>query len=198
MMTTANRPAPGRGRSRCAAPASLRNTHDSHRLLDRARAVLVLGMAFVLDDGSDRLRSGPDDPARCAGRNGGRHAGAARSCAERERNPGHLHADTATSWSAGTIPTGSAGYSPLGIYGDQTSALYGPMSAFRVSTAPVLGYSRGYDGQIRAVEANSFSYPNLPSLSPVVYPTESNYYWGPEAPRTPRWGSSAINWIDQN
>jgi hypothetical protein len=98
----------------------------------------------------------------------------------------------------GAYPTASGGYSPLGIYGDSTLPLYGPMSAFRVSTAPVLAYSRGYDGQVHVVEANSFSYPNLPSLSPVVYPTESNYYWGPRVNRTPRWGSSAINWIDQN
>jgi hypothetical protein len=98
----------------------------------------------------------------------------------------------------GAYPTASGGYSPLGIYGDSTLPLYGPISAFRVSTAPVLAYSRGYDGQVRVVEANSFSYPNLPSMSPVVYPTESNYYWGPRVSRTPRWGSSAINWIDQN
>ena len=38
----------------------------------------------------------------------------------------------------GDYPTASAGYSPLEIYGDTTLPLYGPMSAFRVSTAPVL------------------------------------------------------------
>jgi hypothetical protein len=98
----------------------------------------------------------------------------------------------------GAYPTASTGYSPLESYGDTAFALYGPLSAFRVSTAPVLTYTRGYDGQTHAVETNSFSYPNLPSMSPVVYPTEANYYWGPRTPRTPRWGSSAINWIDQN
>jgi hypothetical protein len=97
----------------------------------------------------------------------------------------------------GSNPAGG-GYSPLGVYGDQTMSLYGPLSPLRVSTAPVLGYTRGYDGQVRLTEANSFSYPNLPSLSPVVYPTESNNYFGPRVNRTPRWGSSAINWIDQN
>ncbi len=98
----------------------------------------------------------------------------------------------------GNYPTGSAGYSPLESYGDTALALTGPISAFRSATAPVLTYSRGYDGQTRVVETNSFSYPNLPSISPVVYPTKANYYWGPRTPRTPRWGSSAINWIDQN
>ena len=90
----------------------------------------------------------------------------------------------------GAYPTAGGGYTPLESYGDATLPLYGPISAFRVSTAPVLSYTRGYDGQTRVVETNSFSYPNLPSMSPVVYPTESNYYWGPRTPRTPRWGSS--------
>ncbi len=99
----------------------------------------------------------------------------------------------------GNYPTGSVGYSPLEMYGDTALPLYGPLSAFRVSTAPVLAYSRGYDGQTQVVEANSFSYPNFPPMSPVVYPTEANYYWGPRVPRAPRWGGpSAINWIDQN
>jgi hypothetical protein len=100
-------------------------------------------------------------------------------------------------WVAGSHPTGT-GYSPLGIYGDQTLPLYGPMSALRTTTAPVLVYTRGYDGQIHVAETNSFSYPNLPGVSQVVYPTESNYYYGPRVNRTPPWGSSAINWIDQN
>ena len=98
----------------------------------------------------------------------------------------------------GNYPTGSVGYSPLESYGLTTLSLNGPTSAFRVSTAPVLVYTRGYDGQTQLAPANSFSYPNLPYLSPVVYPTEANYYWGPRTPRTPRFGSSAINWIDQN
>jgi hypothetical protein len=100
-------------------------------------------------------------------------------------------------WVAGSNPTGT-GYSPLGIYGDQTMSLYGPLSPLRVSTAPVLVRTVGYDGQIRLVETNWFSFPNLPGLSPVVYPSESNYYYGPRVNRTPHWGSSAINWIDQN
>src|SRR5271166_5716528 len=48
----------------------------------------------------------------------------------------------------GNDPVGG-GYSPLGIYGDQTMSLYGPLSPLRMSTAPVRGYVRGYDGQTR-------------------------------------------------
>ena len=97
----------------------------------------------------------------------------------------------------GSHPTGS-GYSPMNTYGDQTLSLYGPLSPLRVSTAPVLSYTRGYDGRVHLVETNSFSYPNLPDISPVVYPTEAIITMGRGCTRTPRWGSSAINWIDQN
>jgi hypothetical protein len=100
-------------------------------------------------------------------------------------------------WVGGSYPTGS-GYSPMDTYGDQTLSLYGPLSPLRVSSAPVLSYARGYDGRLYPVETSAFSYPNLPAVSPVVYPSEANYYYGPRVPRTPRWGSSAINWIDQN
>ncbi len=92
----------------------------------------------------------------------------------------------------------SGGYAPLDIFGDQTTTLYGPLSVLRTTTAPVLGYVRGYDGQTRLTEAASFSNPNLPILSPVRYPTEANYYYGPRVVRISPWGSSAINWIDQN
>ena len=97
----------------------------------------------------------------------------------------------------GDNPLGG-GYSPLGIYGDGSMALYGPFSPLRATTAPVLTYVRGYDGQIRLSEATSFSYPNLPALSPVIYPTEASNYYGPRVSRTPPSWSNAINWIDQN
>jgi hypothetical protein len=97
----------------------------------------------------------------------------------------------------GNAPVGG-GYSPNETYGDSTLALYGPLSAFRTSTAPVLTYVRGYDGQTRLTEAVSFSNPNLPVLSPVRYPTEGNYYYGPRVIRVMPWGANAINWIDQN
>jgi hypothetical protein len=96
----------------------------------------------------------------------------------------------------GNDPVGG-GYSPLGIYGDQTMALYGPFSPFRSVTAPVVVYSRGYDGVVRPTEAISASYPNLPVLSPVAYPTQANNYYGPRIIEDPR-SFSAINWLDQN
>ncbi len=71
----------------------------------------------------------------------------------------------------------AGGYSPMGIYGDQTMALYGPFSPFRSVTAPVVVYSRGYDGVIRPAQGVASSYPNLPILSPVVYPTRANHYY---------------------
>ena len=97
----------------------------------------------------------------------------------------------------GDYPAGNTGYSPLGIYGSQTMALYGPMSSLRAATAPVVTYSRGYDGTVRVEEAVSTSYPNFPILSPVIYPTGANNYYAPRSLRAP-WWDSAINWIDQN
>lgn len=95
--------------------------------------------------------------------------------------------------------TVGGGYSPLGTYGDTTMSMYGSTSAFRTTTAPVTTYTRGYDGVLHAVPGISFSNPNYPALSPVVYPTRSSYYYrarmenGP--PVRPR---DASNWIDQN
>jgi hypothetical protein len=97
----------------------------------------------------------------------------------------------------GSNPIGP-GYSPLDIYGDQTLSLYGPLSPFRAMTAPIVSYTRGYDGRLQRVDSASFSYPNLPDLSPVIYPTEANYYYGPRVIRRPPWWPSPINWIDQN
>jgi hypothetical protein len=100
-------------------------------------------------------------------------------------------------WVRGNAPLGG-GYSPGEIFGDQTLALYGPLSPFRTITAPVVTYVRGYDGSVRPMETLTFSTPNLPELSPVVYPTPANYYYGPRVPSTPPWGANALNWIDQN
>jgi hypothetical protein len=96
----------------------------------------------------------------------------------------------------GNDPVGG-GYSPLGIYGDQTMALYGPFSPFRTATAPVVVYSRGYDGVVRPTEAVATSYPNLPVLSPVAYPTQANNYYGPRILQDPQ-SYPALNWLDQN
>jgi hypothetical protein len=96
----------------------------------------------------------------------------------------------------GNYPIGG-GYSPLGTFGETAMSLYGPFSALRPTTAPVLTYSRGYDGVVRPAEAISTSYPNLPLLSPVAYPTRANYYYAPRILENPA-ETSAINWLDQN
>ncbi len=96
----------------------------------------------------------------------------------------------------GNWPLGG-GYSPLDVYGDQSMSLYGPLSPMRSTSAPIMTYSRGYDGRVYAAPATSFSTPNLPRLSPVVYPTPASYYYGPRLNRTPLSWSSGINWIDQ-
>ncbi len=96
----------------------------------------------------------------------------------------------------GNYPIGG-GYSPLGTYGETALSLYGPFSALRPTTAPVLTYSRGYDGVVRPAEAISTSYPNLPLLSPVAYPTRANNYYAPRILENPA-ENSAINWLDQN
>lgn len=97
----------------------------------------------------------------------------------------------------GNAPAGY-GYSPLGIYGESSTTLYGPISALRANPAPLTVYSRGYDGRAIPVEATSFSYPNYPPASRVVYPTRANVYTGFRAISSPPWQASAINWIDQN
>jgi hypothetical protein len=97
----------------------------------------------------------------------------------------------------GLVPIGG-GYSPLGIYGDGSMALHGPFSPMRSTSAPVRTYSRGYDGVLRESRATSFSNPNLPELSPIIYPTPRNYYYAPRVDRTPPWWTNGVNWIDQN
>jgi hypothetical protein len=96
----------------------------------------------------------------------------------------------------GNYPAGG-GYSPLGIEGDQTMSLYGPFSALRTTTAPVTVYTRGFDGVVRPAPGISSSYPNLPYLAPVAYPTRANYYYAPRVLENPG-ETSAINWLDQN
>ncbi len=97
----------------------------------------------------------------------------------------------------GDAPTGG-GYSPLGIYGDATMALYGPLSSLRSTAAPLITYSRGYDGRTVIREGTSFSTPNLPRATPVIYPTRATYYYGFRESGDPPWWSSGMNWIDQN
>lgn len=98
----------------------------------------------------------------------------------------------------GNYPTGG-GYMPNNTYGGDTSMdIYGPLSSLRSTSAPVLTYTRGYDGRGQILEGTSFSTPNLPGNSPVVYPTQATYYYGPREMKNPPWWPKAINWIDQN
>lgn len=98
----------------------------------------------------------------------------------------------------GNFPAGS-GYSPLGQYGDNTLSLYGPLSPLRSTAAPVLVYGRGYDGRPTVRNGTTFSTPNLPEISPVVYPTRMNSaYWGFRRSGSPPEWDNGANWLDQN
>lgn len=97
----------------------------------------------------------------------------------------------------GNFPTGG-GYAPLGFAGDTSMALYGPTSALRAIAAPVPVYSRGYDGRTFVTEGTAFSTPNMPVLSPVVYPTQRSRFYGFPDSTTPPWWKSGVNWVDQN
>ena len=94
-------------------------------------------------------------------------------------------------------PTGG-GYAPIGLYGDTAMSLYGPLSALRAVTAPVVTYTRGYDGRTVLTEGTATSYPNLPPLSPVIYPTQATDVYGFRQSTTPPWWNRGTNWIDQN
>jgi hypothetical protein len=90
-------------------------------------------------------------------------------------------------------------YSPLSFYGRESSlAVYGPLSAFRATSAPVTTIVRGYDGRTAIVEGTSFSNPNEPSLSPVIYPTRASNYSALRYQTTPPQWDKAFMWIDQN
>ena len=98
----------------------------------------------------------------------------------------------------GNWPAGG-GYSPLGIFGDASMAVYGPLSPFRTYTAPIVTYERGYDGRLTPREAISFSTPNRPEATPVVYPTQANYFYRIRGePGEPPWWANGMDWIDQN
>jgi hypothetical protein len=97
----------------------------------------------------------------------------------------------------GNFPAGG-GYSPNDQFGDTSMDIYGPLSALRSTSAPVLTYARGYDGRPVVLPGTSFSTPNLPGNSPVVYPTQATYYYAPRESKNPPWWPKATNWIDQN
>lgn len=90
------------------------------------------------------------------------------------------------------------GYSPLDMYGPTTLSLYGPFSAFRVKSAPITIYQRGYDGILRPSVGISLSYPNFPAASPVVYPTRANVDHGFPSSGVPPWWRRAETWLDQD
>lgn len=90
------------------------------------------------------------------------------------------------------------GFTPLGQYGPYSMSYFGPFSAFRATAAPVAGYARGYDGLYRPTVARTFSTPNQPYMSPVVYPTQSTHVDGPRRPIFFPANDAAINWLDQN
>ena len=92
----------------------------------------------------------------------------------------------------------TVGY-PLSFYGRESSlAVYGPLSALRATAAPVTTVVRGYDGRTAIVEGTSFSNPNQPALSPVVYPTRASNYSALRYQTTPPQWDKAFMWIDQN
>jgi hypothetical protein len=86
-----------------------------------------------------------------------------------------------------------------GGYGRENSlAVYGPMSAFRSVAAPVQTVVRGYDGVPVVVEGTAFSTPNLPVLSPVVYPSRASNYSALRFQTTPPQLDRGGMWIDHN
>ncbi len=84
------------------------------------------------------------------------------------------------------------------MFGNASMTLYGPTSAFRDTTAPVRTYVSGYNGAPELVEGSSFSSPNEPSRSRVIYPTQATDYYGFRDSKIPPWWPNGINWIDQN
>ncbi len=100
-----------------------------------------------------------------------------------------------------STPMVNIGANPLiaGGFGRENSlAVYGPLSAFRSYAAPVQTVVRGYDGVPTVVEGTAFSYPNLPALSPVVYPTRASNYSALPFQTTPPQLDRGTNWIDLN
>jgi hypothetical protein len=93
----------------------------------------------------------------------------------------------------------TVGATTLGMFGPDVSSILGPQSVFRETAAPIVTYSRGYDGTLVPSMGTSFSSPNLPGLSPVIYPTRANIAPGAGPMlRRPRYWPPATNWIDQN
>ena len=90
------------------------------------------------------------------------------------------------------------GYSPLGSFGQTSMDIYGPFAALRATTAPVVQYSRGYDGRLNRFDGFSTSTPFFPSQSSVVYPTRASNFSAIRGPGIPPQTGSGMNWVDQN
>ena len=135
----------------------------------RSRAVVFVFVLLPTFDRSDRP-AGRMTRARHARAEGGRHPGTTAPVPAARVRPWAHFSRRPTSWSAEVIRP-ARGYSPLDIYGDQTLPLYGPMSAFRVSTAPVLIYAGATTVSSASSRQIHFPIPIFP-MSPVVYPTE--------------------------
>ena len=69
----------------------------------------------------------------------------------------------------GNWPSGG-GYTPLEFYGDGSLTLYGPLSQFRSVSAPVMTYTRGYDGRLYAHRQRRFRHPTSRSFHPWSTP----------------------------
>ena len=94
--------------------------------------------------------------------------------------------------------TAGGGHSPIDSFGEASMSIYGPLSSFRTVSAPVTTYTRGYDGRTRVGTGTSFSTPNLPGLSPVVYPTQANNANSFPTSGSPPWWAFGTDWIDHN
>src|SRR4051794_36488797 len=113
--------------------------------------------------------SGPDADAQWRGRSGRRAPAPAYPAARVAPAPSRSLAPLGTFYPTPYISPGASapaggGYSPLGSFGDTTMSLYGPFSAFRFTSAPIVTYTRGYNGRGVLAPGTSFSTPNLPAL----------------------------------
>jgi len=167
---------------------------DSPSKLRSATPLILTSLGLILSLGSGWASA--QGPPRRVGI-GQTVAGPLPGCACAEPPPLGTFEPTPYITVRGSWPAG-AGYSPLQVFGDQSMSLYGPLSPLRSVSAPVRSYVRGYDGRVYARQATSSSTPNLPGISPVIYPTPANYYYGPRVNRTPPSWTNAAEWIDQN
>ena len=179
----------------CLAPASLRYTHDS--AASHSTRTSRFQLLVVLESASGQgFRLGRITRRRDA--QGSAVTQRCQTVLPRTSSTLGTFYPTPVITVQAIYPIGG-GYSPLGISGDQELALYGPFSPFRTTTAPVLTYVRGYDGQIRVdgstrvsdAQSSRLCRRSLSDRGQQLLTVQGS------AERLPSW-SSAINWIDQN